>query len=130
MLPSGVAIRDTKAAFTACVVSTAEGGIVLLQLIYQGKTDLVHAQISDGEKDVRILQVAALFFPLSSLYGLPGSPTQITLPERRHIPQIMWPIIGLRERRPHIFGRCQRPRLFDPGCSWSTLGRNYRANDA
>lgn len=55
---SGVAIRETRAAFTASVLTSAEGGIILLQLIYAGKTDNVHAQIDPQEVDARIVQVA------------------------------------------------------------------------
>ena len=38
-----VAIRDTKEAFTCCVVTSAAGVLLELQMIWKGSTDLVHA---------------------------------------------------------------------------------------
>ena len=54
--PGGVAIRDCKLAFTTSVVTNAEGAILLLQLIFNGLTVNVHADVPAGGKNKRILQ--------------------------------------------------------------------------
>lgn len=54
--PGGIAIRDARLGFTVGVVSNAAGDVLLLQLIFKGSTNTVHAQVPMGGGNRLILQ--------------------------------------------------------------------------
>ena len=51
-----VPLRDTKLGFTMSVLTSADGTLHLCQMIWQGKTEVCHAQVDDERKNPRIFQ--------------------------------------------------------------------------